>query len=87
MPRRKRNPIAVLVPLVLLLAMTSWALIVNLVKFVDQEERVLAPLDASIFVQAMWLIVEAMLALKAAFASRVLPTEQEPVVAGERDDG
>ncbi len=59
-----RNPIAVIIPLVFLLLMTSWALIVNLMNFIEQGQWVLAPLDAIIFVLAIWLMVEAALALK-----------------------
>ena len=68
--RSGRNPTAVLVPLVFLLAMTSWALVVNLKNFIVNDQWVLAPLDALIFVLAMWLIVEAGLALRTAFAER-----------------
>jgi carbon starvation protein len=68
--RSGRNPTAVLVPLVFLLFMTSWALIKNLQNFIEAEQWVLAPLDAIIFVLAMWLIVEAALALRAAFRDR-----------------
>jgi carbon starvation protein len=50
--------------------MTSWALLVNLRTFVEAEQWVLAPLDAIIFVLAMWLIVEAGLALRTAFRER-----------------
>ncbi|WP_018253341.1 carbon starvation CstA family protein [Salinispora mooreana] len=64
--RRRRNPVAVVVPLVFLLAMTTWALIVQLREFVRADEWVLAPLDAIIFVLAVWLIVEAVLALRRA---------------------
>nr|MDT0659935.1 carbon starvation protein A [Micromonospora sp. DSM 115978] len=64
--RRRRNPVAVLVPLVFLLVMTTWALIVQLREFVEADEWVLAPLDAIIFVLAVWLIVEAALALRRA---------------------
>ncbi|QZY28075.1 carbon starvation CstA family protein [Nocardioides coralli] len=62
--KRGRNPVAVVVPLVFLLVMTSWALLVNLKNFVDAGEWVLAPLDAIIFVLAMWLIVEAALVVQ-----------------------
>jgi len=62
--KRGRNPIAVIIPLVFLLLMTSWALIVNLLNFIEQDQWVLAPLDAIIFVLAIWLMVEAALALK-----------------------
>jgi carbon starvation protein len=71
--RSGRNPTAVLVPLVFLLIMTTWALIINLVKFVEADQWVLAPLDAIIFVLAMWLIVEAGLALRSAFQDRSAP--------------
>ncbi|WP_346622814.1 carbon starvation protein A [Blastococcus montanus] len=61
--RQGRNPIAAIIPLVFLLVMTTWALIINLVRFVENDQWVLAPLDALIFVLAVWLIVEAALAL------------------------
>src|SRR5699024_882417 len=54
----------VIVPLVFLLVMTSWALIQNLENFIEADEWVLAPLDAVIFVLAVWLIIEAALALR-----------------------
>ncbi len=66
--RNRRNPISVLIPLVFLLVMTTWALAVNLIEFVAEGEWVLAPLDAIIFVLAVWLIVEAAIALRRAWA-------------------
>jgi carbon starvation protein len=68
--RAGRNPVAVLVPLVFLLVMTSWALIVNLLNFVEAGQWVLAPLDAVIFVLAIWLIAEAALSLRSAYRDR-----------------
>ncbi|MGY1987247.1 carbon starvation protein A [Blastococcus sp. SYSU DS0669] len=68
--RRGRNPIAALIPLVFLLVMTTWALLVNLRNFVRDDQWVLAPLDALIFVLAVWLIVEAVIALLAARRER-----------------
>jgi carbon starvation protein len=66
--RMKRNPLPAVVPLVFLLAMTTWALFKQFWAFVQAEtwsERfVLAPLDALIFVLAIWLIVEAVAALR-----------------------
>ena len=61
--RSGRPTLPVLVPLVFLLAMTAWALIVNLINFIEIGQWVLAPLDLVIFVLAMWLIVESALAL------------------------
>ncbi|WP_199434989.1 carbon starvation CstA family protein [Qaidamihabitans albus] len=67
--KNRRNPIAVLVPLVFLLVMTSWALVVNLGNFIGEGDWVLAPLDAIIFVLAIWLIFEAAVALRKAWLS------------------
>jgi carbon starvation protein len=80
--RSGRNPTAVLIPLVFLLVMTSWALIKNLQNFIEAEQWVLAPLDAIIFVLAIWLIVEAGLALRKAFAERP-PTGPMPREAAD----
>ncbi|PVZ11125.1 carbon starvation CstA family protein [Actinomycetospora cinnamomea] len=77
--RNRRNPVAVLIPLVFLLVMTTWALIINLVEFVGEGDWVLAPLDLIIFVLAVWLIVEASLGLRAAWRSTRTPeVEREP---------
>ena len=69
--RSGRNPTAQLVPLVFLLVMTTWALIRNLVTFVEDGDWVLAPLDAAIFVLAVWLIIEAYLGMRRAQTERV----------------
>ncbi|WP_298329119.1 carbon starvation protein A [Haloactinopolyspora sp.] len=82
---RRRNPVAVIVPLVFLLVMTSWALIVNLRNFIEAGEWVLAPLDAIIFVLAMWLIVEAAMALRRAYTDRA-GSAGEPVQPRLDDD-
>ncbi|MGY2128501.1 carbon starvation CstA family protein [Blastococcus sp. SYSU DS0617] len=82
--RRGRNPLAQLVPLVFLLAMTTWALVVNLRNFIEDEQWVLAPLDALIFVLALWLMVEAAIALRAAHRERP-PVPLDGVGAGEPD--
>ena len=68
--KQGRNPVAILVPLVFLLVMTTWALVLNLRNFVEAGQWVLAPLDLLIFVISVWLIVEASLALRKAFAER-----------------
>ena len=79
--RNRRNPTAVLIPLVFLLVMTSWALIINLVKFVEQGQWVLAPLDLVIFILAVWLMVEAAIALRDA---RRNPAPDAPQVEQQR---
>lgn len=84
--QKGRNPIAVMVPLVFLLLMTSWALIVNLKNFVAADQWVLAPLDAVIFVLAMWLVVEAFLALRKARGAAAHPDAEGPQDAAPGDD-
>jgi carbon starvation protein len=79
--RQGRNPTAVVIPLVFLLVMTSWALLVNLRNFVEAGEWVLAPLDAIIFVLALWLIAEA------ALVWRKLRRGELPAEPAAADDG
>ncbi|HSK23529.1 MAG TPA: carbon starvation CstA 5TM domain-containing protein, partial [Egicoccus sp.] len=64
--KQGRNAMAQLVPLVFLLAMTTWALILNLKTFIDNRDWLLAPLDLIILVLAAWLIVEAFLGMQRA---------------------
>jgi carbon starvation protein len=85
--RRGRNPLAVIIPLVFLLFMTTWALIVNLRNFVEAEQWVLAPLDLIIFVLAMWLIVEAALALRSAFRGPRDEVDSEESAVAEAERG
>ena len=75
--KNRRNPISVLVPLVFLLFMTTWALVINLINFIQAGQWVLAPLDAIIFVLAMWLIVEAAFALWRAWRERSTADAEE----------
>lgn len=75
--RNGRNATAVLVPLVFLLVMTTWALVINLITFVQDEQWVLVPLDIMIFVLAVWLIVEAGIALRAARRAASTPGRDE----------
>jgi carbon starvation protein len=70
--RQGRNAIAQLVPLVFLLTMTTWALVLNLIDFVQEGDWLLAPLDLIILVLAGWLIVEAALGMKRAREERVV---------------
>jgi carbon starvation protein len=76
---RRRNPIAVIIPLVFLLTLTTWALFIQLFEFIEAGEWVLAPLDAIIFILAVWLIIEAVIALRRTWAQRGQPpVEEEP---------
>jgi len=79
--KQKRNPLAIVIPLVFLLTMTSWALLENLKNLIDERDWVLAPMDALIFGCALWLIVEATRAFWQTWSANKLEeqTEQQPV--------
>ncbi|MBE2997664.1 carbon starvation protein A [Nocardiopsis sp. HNM0947] len=99
--KRGRNPIVVVIPLVFLLFMTVWALIEQLIGFLDTGSALdmflLAPLDTIILVLALWMIVEAFVALRDTFRGTADPidpsSETDQVVAeggtvvGGRKDG
>jgi carbon starvation protein len=57
--KQGRNAMAQIVPLAFLLVMTTWALILNLIGFIEEGDWLLAPLDAIILLLAGWLIFEA----------------------------
>ncbi|CAN5347384.1 carbon starvation protein A [soil metagenome] len=67
---RNRNPLAQIIPLTFLLAMTTWALFIQLGTLIEQGDWLLAVLDAIVFVLALWLIVEAIAAFQRARAQR-----------------
>jgi carbon starvation protein len=73
---RNRNPIAQIVPLTFLLAMTTWALFIQLGQFFGDGEWLLLILDAIIFVLALWLIVEAIIAFRRAQGERGIQTSE-----------
>ncbi|MCY9783185.1 carbon starvation protein A [Nocardiopsis sp. EMB25] len=98
--KRGRNPIVILVPLVFLVVMTSWALVIQLITFVGSDDPlqrfVLAPLDLAIFGLALWMTVEAAIALRRAFLARrsgtaggtgERKTDETPEPAAEGTDG
>ena len=76
-----RSAMTQIVPLVLLLVMTTWALVANLAEFVSEGDWVLAPLDAIILVLAAWLAVEATQALRRARQVDGVSTDAERIGA------
>ncbi len=66
--RRGRNPIALMIPLVFLLVMTVYALFAQLGTFWTDQNWLLLGLDLVILVAAVWVIVEAVGAMRSAKA-------------------
>ncbi|MDP8925499.1 MAG: carbon starvation protein A [Actinomycetota bacterium] len=56
---RNRNPLAQIVPLVFLVAMTTYALFLQLGEFYNEGAFLLVVIDAIILILAVWMIVEA----------------------------
>jgi carbon starvation protein len=77
--RNRRNPLAQIIPLAFLLTMTSWALLQNTLNFVRDGDWLLAPLNIVIFGLSIWLIVEAVSALRRGYRERIeVPVEAPP---------
>ncbi|WP_285734292.1 carbon starvation protein A [Nocardiopsis sp. ATB16-24] len=77
--KRGRNPIMILLPLVFLAVMTAWALVIQLGEFARSGDAMqtflLAPLDGIILVLALWMMVEAAVALYKAWKSPPAPVD------------
>jgi carbon starvation protein len=61
--RKGRNPLFTLVPLVFLLVMSVYALIVQLGTFLKQENWLLLAMDVVILIAALWVTLEAFIAM------------------------
>ncbi len=61
--KKGRNPLFTMVPLVFLLLMSLYALVVQLVKFYDDQNWLLLGMDVVILVAALWVTFEAAIAM------------------------
>ena len=52
------------IPMVFLLVMTTWAMVLNLVRFVTSDQVLLATVGGAIFVLELWLLFEAAAAVR-----------------------
>jgi carbon starvation protein len=66
------------VPMAFLLVMTTWAMIVNLARYVTQDQTLLLGVAGAIFVLELWLVLEAGLAIRGALAKRAAFGVVEP---------
>jgi len=80
---RKRNPLAQIIPLAFLLTMTTWALFVQLGDLWEARDWLLLVLDAIIFILAVWLVIEAILALRRAQTAKAEAPAPEPDRSGD----
>jgi carbon starvation protein len=64
--RKRRNPLPALVPLVFVFVMSFYAAIIQLGTLSDDEDWLLLAIDVVIILAALWVAVEAVLAMRAA---------------------
>ena len=64
----KRSIWPTLVPLLFLLVMTSWAMALNMIEYVTDQTWVLLGVGGAIFVLVIWLVFEALAAIRVAVA-------------------
>ena len=78
-----RNPLAQIIPLAFLLTMTTWALFLQLGNLWEARDWLLLVIDAIIFVLAVWLVIEAVTALRRAQAMKAKAPAPEPDHSGD----
>ncbi|SFC93701.1 carbon starvation CstA family protein [Streptomyces aidingensis] len=64
--RKRRNPVPALVPLAVVFVMALWAAFVQLGDFYDAQDWLLLVIDLVIIVAALWVALEAVLAMRRA---------------------
>ncbi|MFV1988558.1 MAG: carbon starvation protein A [Gemmatimonadota bacterium] len=62
--RQKRPAWVTMIPMVFLLAMTTWAMLINIERYWTNDQTMLLVFGAAIFVLEIWLLFEAAAALK-----------------------
>ncbi|HUH11540.1 MAG TPA: carbon starvation CstA family protein, partial [Longimicrobiales bacterium] len=71
----RRSAWVTLVPMAFLLFMTTWAMVLNLTRYVAEGQPLLLGVGAAIFVLELWLILEAVVAVRGALRRRSVPPD------------
>ena len=58
------------IPMVFLLVMTTWAMVLNLVRYWSDSQPLLLAVGGAVFVLELWLVFEAVAGLRRALAAR-----------------
>ena len=75
--KMRRNIWVTVVPMAFLLFMTTWAMVSNLIRYVNDSQALLIAVGGAIFVLELWLIFEAVLAFRRAMSERNAVTATE----------
>ncbi|MDT8436463.1 MAG: carbon starvation protein A, partial [Gemmatimonadota bacterium] len=62
-----------LVPMAFVLAMTTWAMVLNLGAYLRERQTLLLVVGGAIFVLELWLLLEGVAAVRRAVAARAGP--------------
>lgn len=72
---RLRRPIwLTAIPMAFLLVMTTWAMVLNLIRYYTDSQALLLGVGAAVFVLELWLVFEAIAAVRRAIAARRGPS-------------
>jgi carbon starvation protein len=82
--RKLRRPIWVTaVPMAFLLFMTTWAMVVNLIRYARDSQALLLAVGGAVFVLELWLVLEAVQAVRRALAERAAGPALPPGESGD----
>ena len=84
--RKRRNPWPALLPLAFVFVMSFYAAIVQLDTLLEDEDWLLLGIDAVIIVAAVWVAVEALLAMRSAVREPAEPDEADRLVSREAEE-
>ncbi|WP_141015042.1 carbon starvation CstA family protein [Nocardioides sambongensis] len=79
--RKRRNPVAALIPLVFVFVMALWAAIDQFGTLADDKDWLLVAIDGVIIVAAIWVAVEAVMAMRRAASEPAEPEDADEVAA------
>ncbi|UCD25445.1 MAG: carbon starvation protein A [Gemmatimonadota bacterium] len=82
--RLRRAVWPTVIPMTFLLFMTTWAMVGNLIRYFSDSQALLLFVGGAIFVLELWLVFEAVAALRRLWSSRDLRGGQESTIDGNR---
>src|SRR5690606_12426590 len=86
--RKRRNPLAALIPLVIVFVMSFWAAIDQLIAFANpgDPDWLLFVLDVIIIVASIWVAVEAVIAMRKAAVERPEHEDKDAQLQAVREE-
>ena len=83
--RLRRGIWVTVIPMIFLLVMTTWAMVLNLIRYATESQAVLLGVGGMIFVLELWLIFESVSAVRDALQRRAGEKREQEAMAGLAD--